>query len=96
MKSNCNCLRCGVPMKHVFTEYIQLGKTSWLAGDWSNLIAGAMLVDVYRCPQCGKLELFSAEDHEHSQSDIPQVVCPNCGQSHDFDYPSCPFCKHTY
>ena len=23
-------------------------------------------------------------------------TCPNCGRSHDFDYPKCPFCGHSY
>ena len=94
--SNMKCLRCGTVMNHAATENIQLGKTSWLLGDWPNLIAGAMMVDIYCCPTCKKIELFAAECAEHSQSGIPQVTCPNCGSSHDFDYPSCPFCKHTH
>ena len=96
MKQNITCLRCAVKMNHAFTENIQLGKTSWIFGDWPNLIAGAMLVDVYCCPSCGKLEFFAADSDDHSHSDTPQVTCPNCGQPHDFDYPSCPFCKHPY
>ena len=96
MKRDLRCLRCGVTMNHAFTENIQLGKTSFLLGDWPNIIAGAMFVEVYCCPSCGKLEFFAAEDGNHSQSGIPQVTCPHCGHTHDFDYPSCPFCKHQY
>lgn len=96
MKPNMKCLRCGTEMHLAFTENIQLGKTSWILGDWPNLLAGAMLVDVYRCPSCGKIEFFAAENTEHAQNSTPQVTCPNCGHSHDFDYPSCPFCKHLY
>jgi len=48
------------------------------------------------CPECGKLEFFAAENREHSQAGVPQVTCPKCGRPHDFDYPSCPFCKHQY
>lgn len=28
--------------------------------------------------------------------DLPQKICPECGQSHDFDYPKCPHCGHDY
>ena len=27
---------------------------------------------------------------------VPQIVCPRCGNKHDFDYPKCPNCKHEY
>ena len=55
------CLRCGAGMQYVKTEKLQLGQTSWIFGDWPNLIAGAMEVDIYACPSCGKLELFQTE-----------------------------------
>lgn len=83
-------------MNHAFTENIQLGKTSWLLGDWPNLVAGAIFVEIYHCPKCGKLEFFSAENSEHSHHDTPQTTCPHCGHTHDFDYPFCPYCKHQY
>ncbi len=31
-----------------------------------------------------------------SQSDAPQIICPNCNLQHDFDYPKCPNCGHEY
>ena len=31
-----------------------------------------------------------------SMEGIPQVRCPRCGRRHDFDYPQCPHCQHTY
>ena len=96
MEQNVTCLRCGTVMNHALTEHIQLGKTSFLLGDWPNIIAGAIPVEIYCCPKCGKLEFFAAENGAHSQSGIPQVTCPKCGHTHDFDYPSCPFCKHQY
>lgn len=96
MNRDLKCLRCGAAMNHALTENLQLGKTDWLLGDWPNLLAGAMYVAVYCCPKCGKIEFFAAEDPEHTRSDLPQISCPNCGHSHDFDYPACPFCKHRY
>ena len=47
MSKNLTCLRCEQKMDHVGTEKLQLGKTGWIFGDWSNLLAGAMGVDIY-------------------------------------------------
>ena len=27
---------------------------------------------------------------------LPQRRCPRCGKEHDFDYPQCPYCDHSY
>lgn len=37
----------------------------------------------------------SAEPPKPSDG-LPQRVCPECGKSHDFDYPKCPHCGHDY
>ena len=86
-------LRCGREMKHIRTEKLQLGETGWILGDLPNLLAGSMEVCIYSCPECGKLEFFSADKREE---ELPQKQCPNCGNRHDFDYPRCPFCKFDY
>ncbi len=91
MMKSINCLRCDKKMDYIMTEDIQLGKQSFIFGDWPNLLAGALTVSVYRCPECGKIEFFSDERGEH----LPQVTCPNCGKEHDFDYPKCPHCNHV-
>ena len=96
MRTQMKCVRCNGTMEFMMQKELQLGKTGWILGDLPNLLAGALSVDIYCCKNCGKLEFFAAEDSEHSQADVPQVTCPNCGHSHDFDYPSCPFCKHRY
>ena len=90
MMKSINCLRCDKKMDYIMTEDIQLGKQSFIFGDWPNLLAGALTVSVYRCPKCGKIEFFSDEGGDS----LPQVTCPNCGKEHDFDYPKCPHCNH--
>jgi endogenous inhibitor of DNA gyrase (YacG/DUF329 family) len=52
-----------------------------------------MEVDIYSCPDCGKLEFFLADAAEEG---LQQRRCPKCGKQHDFDYPKCPFCKYDY
>ena len=98
------CTRCGGEMNHIKTEKLQLGQTGWILGDWPNLIAGALEVDIFCCSGCGKLEFYRADMHEertfaarqHRPSDLPQKTCPHCGIQHDFDYPACPLCGHKY
>ena len=94
MKKDLKCLRCGQKMNYIKKEKLQLGQTGWFLGDFPNLVAGAMEVDIYTCPQCGKIEFFLAE--AENEDELPQKQCPNCGKRHDFDYPKCPFCKYAY
>ena len=28
--------------------------------------------------------------------EVSIMACPDCGFRHDFDYPKCPLCGHTY
>lgn len=30
------------------------------------------------------------------EDEIIKRTCPDCGKSHDIDYPKCPYCKHNY
>ena len=89
-----NCLRCNNKMHYVRREKLQLGETGWFLGDLPNLIAGAMEVEIYICTGCGKIEFFLAD--RGGEDGTPQKKCPNCGKTHDFDYPKCPFCKYNY
>lgn len=90
-----DCLRCKAQMSYIGREKIQLGQTGWILGDLPNLVSGALEVELFSCPHCGKLEFFQAERTE-DEAQLPQKKCPRCGQSHDFDSPKCPFCKYNY
>ena len=58
MANQLNCLRCGAGMQFIRREKFQLGQTGWVLGDLPNLFAGAMEIEIYVCPKCGKLEFF--------------------------------------
>jgi len=89
------CLRCGGKMSSIGVTKLQLGKASLVFGNWSNLLEGALEVEPYECSQCRKIE-FYAKGQTGSAGGTPQTVCPACSESHDFDYPKCPYCKHQY
>ena len=94
MKS-ITCTHCSEQMKFLGRERLQLGQTGWLLGDIPNLIAGALEVDIYMCPNCRKLEFYAAEA-EVIGEELPKKTCPACGTVHDFDYPKCPKCGRSY
>lgn len=100
MERQITCLRCDHKMNHIKRDKIQFGQTGWILGYLPNLIAGAMELDIYSCPECGKVEFFLVDDESPDESlpdeSLPQRQCPNCGGVHDFDYPKCPFCKYDY
>ena len=53
-----NCLRCGEEMTFLKQEKLQLGKTGLFLGDLSNLLAGALEVEIHGCSKCGRLEFM--------------------------------------
>ncbi len=90
-----DCLRCHAAMNYIGCEEIQLGRTGWIFGDLSNLLSGALDVEIYICPKCGKMEFFNVSEKESADT-LPQKTCPKCGREHDFDYPKCPYCDYDY
>ncbi len=43
-----------------------------------------------------KTALENEEIVESGENQIWQRTCPNCGKTHDIDYPKCPNCKFKY
>ena len=96
-----DCLRCGTPMDCLGREKLQLGEAGLILGALPHLFAGALELEIYTCPSCGKVEFFrprltKGQLDGYSHSDLPQKQCPNCGETHDFDYPQCPYCGFDY
>lgn len=91
MELNKPCA-CGGELRFVKREYLQLGKTGWITGDWPNLLAGALDVEIWCCPDCGELKFYRGTDWEEETDHMAQTTCPGCGAQHDLDDPKCPFC----
>ena len=43
-----------------------------------------------------KREMDSEPVDNTAEDEIIKRTCPDCGKSHDIDYPKCPYCKHNY
>ncbi len=88
MEKKLKCLRCDHEMEFVGSEKLQLGEAG---RPFSNLLSGALEVDIHYCTGCGKLEFY------HNKNElITKVQCPDCKKTHHKDYPKCPFCKYDY
>ena len=81
-------------MASLGTEKLQLGQAGPAMGLWSNILAGALEVEIYVCRACGKMELYAGGPME-TEEELPQKTCPHCGRLHDFDYPKCPLCGYV-
>ena len=75
------CLRCDAKMQFGMQQKFQLGQTSFILGDWPNLMAGALELEVWFCPKCGKVEFFVPG----SSPDLP-VKPVEPAQTGEFDY----------
>ena len=75
------CLRCDARMKFGMQQKFQMGQTSFLLGDWPNLIAGALELEVWFCPKCGKVEFFVPGSTQNLPVKQPEPV-----QNEEFDY----------
>lgn len=109
------CLRCGGTMRFLMREKFQKGESGAWVGNLNFKFRGGFEMDVYSCPECGKLEFYMPNDQNDiseaeeadasvpgeadithiSKDGIPQIRCPACGRTHDFDYPKCPYCGYT-
>lgn len=94
MKEKKVCSNCGMELRFLRREDIQLGKSGFFRGIWTNLMAGALRVGIWCCPGCGKLDFYLARPDEElgSGDGISRIRCPDCGAEYDLDCPKCPNC----
>ena len=87
------CSACGGKMQSLGNMELQKGKVSMLFGNLSQIMSGALDVDVECCERCKKLEFYLLGDADTPEtSGIQQIACPYCGDMHDMDDAICPHC----
>ena len=78
---NIKCLRCGASMKFGMQQKFQMGEASFLLGDWSHWLNGALELEVWFCPECGKVEFFVPGSTQNLPVKQSEPV-----QAEEFDY----------
>ncbi len=53
-----DCPYCGIQLTYQGAHRIQLGRWGLLLEHWDNWLSGALNVQLYECPKCGKIEMF--------------------------------------
>ena len=87
------CANCGREMEFLGEEQIQLGQYGFFLGHLSNLVNGALDVEIWECFNCGKIEFYrQGSTEKDDEGHMPQVICCKCGKKHDLDDPKCPYC----
>ena len=64
-----NCLRCGTPMDFKGCKELQMGRTGLITGLWSNILSGSLELNVYLCPNCGKVEFYDPDKNDPYQEE---------------------------
>ena len=67
------CSGCGNKLHFMKQEKIQLGQTGAFLGDWPNILAGALEVEIYCCPKCGKIEFYRPEEYDTTEEEEIEV-----------------------
>ena len=88
------CGNCGKDMDFLGEQQLQLGQYGFFLGHLSNLVNGALDVELWECPACGKIDFYRQGSSEmwRDEGHIAQVICCKCGTKHDLDDPKCPGC----
>lgn len=89
------CLRCGVEMEYSGREKFQLGEESYHSGLLAVMTAESMLLDLYKCPDCGKVEFFSPSARKSAAAPKTNWTCSACGEYNAGRVQTCQSCGVT-
>ena len=86
MNEPMNCLRCGAQLVRLGVRTFQLGRET-VAFD-PHVWEGGLELEVFGCPSCGKVELFSGK----VQAWAAEYECPVCHHRYPRAEDRCPRC----
>ena len=73
------CLRCDADMEYSGREQFQLGEERGYTGLLAVMTAESLQVDIYKCPDCGKIEFFQPRARETVRQPKTNWTCSQCG-----------------
>ena len=65
-----SCPYCDVELEHLGAKHFQEGLFGWSLG--------SQQLDLYRCPNCGKIEFFAPEDASKPEPEDPEYRSWTC------------------
>lgn len=92
---NLRCLRCGADMEFSGRQQFQLGEESYFSGIMAVMTADSMKMDIYTCPDCGKMEFFAPQIRKRSAAPSTNWTCASCGEYNAGKVRACQNCGVT-
>ena len=92
-EQNLCCLRCGVEMEYIGREKFQLGEEIIYIRYTTD--PKSMLLELYRCPECGKVEFFAPRSRQAATQSKPNWICSECGTYNSGRVHTCQGCGVT-
>lgn len=89
------CLRCGTEMEFFGREKIQLGEESVHGGILAAMTAESMQLDIFQCPECGKVEFFKPLAKSRTAPPKTNWTCSGCGTYNLGRVQNCQCCGMT-
>ena len=89
------CLRCGTDMEYAGREKFQLGEESYHSGLLAVMTAESKLMDIYQCPDCGKIEFFQPQARKTASASKTNWTCSQCGTYNSGRVQTCQDCGVT-
>lgn len=87
--SGKSCPACGADMERKLKDFA-IGADGY--GGLTSLGLEQYVVDLFACPKCGKVELYTAGFNRKKAAEPPkEVICPDCGTRHSALI-GCPTC----
>ena len=86
-----NCTACGADLE-LKIRNLSIGADGY--GGFTSLGLEQYQVDLFACPKCGKVELYTASfktEEERAKEGPSTVICPTCGKEHSALI-ACPTC----
>lgn len=93
--ADLKCLRCNIKMEFTGRESFQLGEESYFSGWLAKMTAKSVTLDLYTCPNCGKVELFSPNRKKKPAPVLTNWTCSKCGTDNQSQAQTCQKCGVT-
>jgi len=68
------CLRCGTMMEFLGVNEVAMENLDFITGDRTNIIGGTLEFELYKCPECGKGEIYNPKHIVYRKKELQEVA----------------------
>ncbi len=67
------CLRCGTMMEFLGVNEVAMENLNFITDDRANVINAALEFELYKCPECGKGEIYNPKHIVYRKKEMQEV-----------------------